>query len=165
MGRRTDDLGAWASSVRFSGFTVLVVALIAAGAVIISPSLSTYVQQRREISELRASVEEHRGAVEDVDAERARWKDPAYVRAQARDRLFYVMPGETQLNVIDDIMMPVESSEETSAELSRIDRNWARTLVGSFMIAGTTDQAPAAADTPAAETPAAETPTDEEPAP
>lgn len=156
-----DDLGAWASSVRFSGFTVLIVALIAAGALIISPSLSTYVQQRREIAELRASVTEHQQAVDEVDAERARWKDPAYVRAQARDRLFYVMPGETQLNVIDDIVMPVESTEETSAELSHIDRNWAKSLVSSFLVAGTTDAAPSsdsAAATESAEIPAAEDP-------
>ena len=53
MKRWVEDLGAWASSLRFSGFTVLVVVLVAAGAVIVSPSLSTYVQQRREISELR----------------------------------------------------------------------------------------------------------------
>lgn len=162
MKRWTDDVGAWASSVRFSGFTVLVVALIAAGGLIISPSLSTYVQQRREISELRESVEQHHDAVDEVDAERARWKDPAYVRAQARDRLFYVMPGETQLNVIDDIMMPVESSEETSAQLSRIDRNWARSLVTSFLIAGTTETAPETA--PEAAEPTEPTP-DEETAP
>jgi Tfp pilus assembly protein PilE len=57
--RWVEDLGAWASSLRFSGFTVLVVVLVAAGAVIVSPSLSTYVQQRREISELRESVRLH----------------------------------------------------------------------------------------------------------
>ena len=148
MNRWRDDLGAWASSLRFSGFTVLIVGLVAAGAFIISPSLTTYVQQRREISELRTSVANHQQAVEEIDAERARWKDPAYIRAQARDRLFYVMPGETQLNVIDDIQMPVESSEETEAGLSRIDNDWASTLVSSFLVAGTTEAPPPAPDEP-----------------
>lgn len=140
--RWAEDLAAWASSLRFSGFTVLIVLLVAAGAVIVSPTLSTYVQQRREIAELRASVQLHEEAVSEIDAEREKWKDPVYVRAQARDRLFYVMPGETQLNVIDDVVIPEESDEETNAELSRIDGNWAEGLVASLLIAGTTDAGP-----------------------
>ncbi|WP_449280454.1 septum formation initiator family protein [Leucobacter sp.] len=140
--RWAEDVGAWASSLRFSGFTVLVVVLVLAGAVIVSPSISTYVQQRREIAELRESVRQHQEAVNEIDAERAKWKDPVYVRAQARDRLFYVMPGETQLNVIDDIVLPAESDEETNAELSRIESTWARGLASSFLSAGLTDAPP-----------------------
>ncbi|WP_125099481.1 FtsB family cell division protein [Leucobacter chromiireducens] len=137
MKRGAGEFGAWASSLRFSVFTVLIVGLVLAGAVIVSPSLSTFVQQRREIAELRESVRIHQEAVTEIDAERAKWKDPVYVRAQARDRLFYVLPGETQLNVIDDVTMPIESDEETSDTLSRIETNWAEGLVGSFLSAGT----------------------------
>lgn len=151
MKRGTGELWAWASSLRFSVFTVLIVGLVLAGAVIVSPSLSTFVQQRREISELRESVRLHQEAVTEIDAERAKWKDPVYVRAQARDRLFYVLPGETQLNVIDDVTMPIESDEETSAELSRIEANWAEGLVGSFLGAGTAAPDPAQSADPAAD--------------
>ncbi|QBE47971.1 FtsB family cell division protein [Leucobacter triazinivorans] len=140
--RWAEDLGAWASSLRFSGFTALVVVLVLAGALIVSPSISTYVQQRREIAELRESVRQHQDAVNEIDAERAKWKDPVYVRSQARDRLFYVMPGETQLNVIDDVVLPAESDEETSAELSRIESTWAQGLASSFLSAGLTDATP-----------------------
>lgn len=132
------DLRVWAASLRFSGFTVLIVALIAGGAVIVSPSLTTYVQQRREIAELQASVDRSREAVDAVDSERAKWQDPSYIRAQARDRLFFVMSGETQLNVIDDVEMPVESTEDTAPELSRIAEVWAHSLAASFLTAGTT---------------------------
>ncbi|WP_336658703.1 FtsB family cell division protein [Leucobacter sp. USHLN153] len=160
MKRWIEDLGTWASSLRFSAFTVTVVVLVLAGAVIVSPSLSTFVQQRREIAELRESVRQSQEAVDEIDAERAKWKDPVYVRAKARDRLFYVMPGETQVNVIDDIVMPVESDEETEAELSRISSNWARGLSASFLSAGTTDAPPDAAEDPASKPtePGAETP-------
>ncbi len=142
MKRWIDDVGTWASSLRFSGFTVVVVVLVLAGIVIVSPSLSTFVQQRREIAELRESVRQSQEAVNEIDAERAKWKDPVYVRSQARDRLFYVMPGETQLNVIDDIVMPIESDEEPDPELSRMPSNWARSLSASFLSAGTTDAPP-----------------------
>nr|WP_245190382.1 septum formation initiator family protein [Leucobacter exalbidus] len=110
--------------------------MVLAGGFIVSPSLSTFVAQQREISELRRSVAEHRQAVDEIDAERAMWKDPVYIRSQARDRLYYVLPGETQLNVIDDVVMPVESEEETNAKLSRTESNWARTLAASTLAAG-----------------------------
>lgn len=137
--RWTEDLGAWASSLRFSGFTVLIVALVIVGAFIVSPTLSTFVQQQREISALRESVRQYRERVNEIDAERGRWQDPAYVRAQARGRLFYVLPGETQLSVIDDVVIPADSTEETSDKLTHIDANWARSLLGATLMAGTTD--------------------------
>lgn len=89
MARRfTAELGDWVASLRFSGFTVLTVGLLVVGALILTPTLSTYVQQQREIAELRASVALHREQVAEIDAERLNWQDPAYVRAQARGRLF-----------------------------------------------------------------------------
>lgn len=141
MKRWAGDLGAWASSLRFSGFTALVVVFVIGGALIISPSLSTFVQQRREIAELRESVRVHREAVTEMEAERVKWKDPAYIRSQARDRLFYVVPGETQLNVIDDVVLPVESDEKTSAKLSQVEGDWTGGLAASFLKAGTAEPA------------------------
>lgn len=155
-------VGDWASSLRFSGFTVLIVALIGIGAVIVSPTFSTYVQQQRELADLRASVAAEREAVAAADAERLKWQDPAYVRSQARGRLFYVMPGETQLNVIDDIVIPLESDEETSAELTRLERNWMHTLVSSVLIAGTTNAAPEDLPGAAGTAPLQPTPIEEE---
>lgn len=143
------ELGDWASSLRFSGFTVLIVLLVVVGALIVSPTLSTYVQQQRELAELRESVQLSREAVAQADAARVKWQDPAYVRSQARGRLFYVMPGEIQLNVIDDIVIPAESTEQTRAELTQIERNWARTLVSSVLIAGTTAATPEELQVPA----------------
>lgn len=139
MSRWTEDLAAWAASLRFSVFTVIIVVLAIAGALILSPTISTFVQQRREIAELRASVAEHREAVDEIDAEREKWKDPVYIRAEARNRLFYVLPGETQLNVIEDVQLEPDSTEETNAELEEIDENWATGLASSFLVAGTTD--------------------------
>lgn len=137
MKRWKEDLAAWAASLRFSGFTVLIVVSVIAGALILSPNISTFVQQQREISQLRESVRQHREAVENIDEERAQWRDPAYVRAQARDRLSYVLPGETQLSIISDVVLPVESQDETSADLTRVTRNWAKDFAASIIAAGT----------------------------
>ena len=79
---------------------VLTVVIVLALAVLM-PSLRAYVRQQDELAELRAQAEVERGEVADLEAELARWDDPAYVIAQARERLGYVMPGETAYRVID----------------------------------------------------------------
>lgn len=130
------------SSLRFSGFTVLVVALVVVGGLAVSPTLSTYVQQQRENAELRESVRLQHERVNEADAEREKWQDPAYVRAQARGRLFYVMPGETQLSVISDVVIPEDSNEVTIDTLSAATGNWAKSLAVSTLVAGTQSTLP-----------------------
>lgn len=160
MKRWTADFSAWVSSLRVSGVTVLAVVVLVLGAVMLSPNITTFVQQQRELSQLRASVEEHRTAVEEIDAERARWKDPAYVRSQARDRLLYVMPGETQLSVIDDVLIPAESDEETESTLTETKTNWAREFASTFLIAGMAED-PEQAATAGGETPQQDAPAED----
>lgn len=160
MKRWTADFSAWVSSLRVSGVTVLAVVVLVLGAVMLSPNITTFVQQQRELAQLRASVEEHRTAVEEIDAERARWKDPAYVRSQARDRLLYVMPGETQLSVIDDVLIPAESDEETESTLTETKTNWAREFASTFLIAGMAE-GPEQAATAGGETPQQDAPAED----
>ena len=144
MARRRigEELGDWFASLRFSGFTALIVALVVVGGLIVSPTLTTYVQQQRELAELRESVRLQNEQVDKADEERAKWLDPSYVRSQARGRLFYVMPGETQLSVIDDVVIPAESDEQTSEKLTAAKSNWARALAISTLAAGTTNASP-----------------------
>ena len=144
MARRRigEELGDWFASLRFSGFTALIVALVVVGGLIVSPTLTTYVQQQRELAELRESVRLQNEQVDKADEERAKWLDPSYVRSQARGRLFYVMPGETQLSVIDDVLIPAESDEQTSEKLTASEGNWARSLAISTLTAGTTNASP-----------------------
>ncbi|WP_079101818.1 FtsB family cell division protein [Carbonactinospora thermoautotrophica] len=54
-----------------------------------------YFAQRAEIERLRQETAAQLQRVRQLEAEKRRWEDPAYVRAQARERLHYVMPGET----------------------------------------------------------------------
>lgn len=50
---------------------------------------------------MRTKVAEQQQRVLDLQVQRKRWDDPAYVRAQARERLHYVLPGETSYVVVD----------------------------------------------------------------
>jgi cell division protein FtsB len=63
--------------------------------------LREYLAQRGEIAEYRAKVADQRERVAELEKARKRWEDPAYVEAQARDRLRYVMPGETSYVVLE----------------------------------------------------------------
>jgi hypothetical protein len=63
--------------------------------------LRSYVVQRQHIGHLRETVMTQRERVAELEASRARWQDPAYVQAQARERLFFVLPGETQYVVLE----------------------------------------------------------------
>lgn len=64
--------------------------------------LRAWYDQGREQSALRAETERLAESVDELEAELRLWDDPEYVRAQARDRLGYVMPGEIGYIVIDE---------------------------------------------------------------
>ena len=63
-----------------------------------------------------------------------RWDDPDYVRTQARERLGWVVPGETGYRVVDADGKPLGGGSEITAGTSRRDRRrsaWWSKLWGS----------------------------------
>lgn len=63
--------------------------------------LRQYLSQRSEISQFEQQVQEQERRVSELAAERERWEDPAYVKAQARERLHYCLPLETCYVTVD----------------------------------------------------------------
>ncbi|MDH4016301.1 MAG: septum formation initiator family protein [Actinomycetota bacterium] len=61
-----------------------------------------WITQGARISELESQVAWHNQRVADLQTARDRWKDPAYVEAQARARLHFVRPGEVGYVVLTD---------------------------------------------------------------
>jgi len=88
--------------------------------VVVLPSLRAYTRQRDRLSELRAEAEFARTEVADLEAELARWDDPAYVIAQARERLSYVVPGETPYRVVDPETVTGDVPPETQPDVPAI---------------------------------------------
>ncbi len=76
----------------------IVVVLIA----ILALPFREWVTQRARISDLQAQVVWHNERVTDLEAAAKRWKDPAYIEAQARSRLHFVHPGEVGYVVLTD---------------------------------------------------------------
>lgn len=129
----------WLANIRISGFTLTVLGLVILGVVILAPSLKLLVEQQQEISALRTSVSSHRAEVDRLKGQVARWGDPAYVEAQARDRLLFVYPGEYSYLVIDDGRKPTTSDgAPISDKIQSTPVDWVKSLQASILTAGLT---------------------------
>jgi cell division protein FtsB len=79
---------------------VLTVALASVALALALP-FKIWVAQRGEINSMTGQIHAQQQRVAALKHEQQRWSDPAYIRAQARARLHYVMPGETAYIVLD----------------------------------------------------------------
>ena len=86
--------------------------VICALALVLAYPLREFLDQRGRIGHLREQTAEQQRRVAELRAERDRWQDPAYVRAQARERLNYVMPGETRYVVLE----PAQTDRQTDRQ-------------------------------------------------
>lgn len=84
---------------KLTGRAALLALVLCALVVALAYPMRQYVSQRSDIADQRRQAREARQRVEQLRQEKARWQDPAYVRAQARQHLHYVMPGDTGYQV------------------------------------------------------------------
>lgn len=87
-------------------------------AIMLVPTVRRYLDQRSQIAALREHIAAKQVTVEELSRQRALWDDPAYIEAQARERLHFVKPGETgySLTTRQD---PV--AERTDAQVVGVD--------------------------------------------
>ena len=145
----TSRAGTWLGNIRLSGFSVLIISLTVMGVLILAPNLRILVEQRQQIAALQATKNAKSQEVTDLEKQRARWDDPAYVRAQARDRLYFVMPGEVSYLVLNDASISELKRESISTSVQNTNSDWVAGLLGSFLVAGLSNQ-PAPTPAPSA---------------
>ena len=75
----------WYRSIRFSGFSLLMLAIIVLFVVVLAPSLRTLIQQQEQIAQQQREVASQKADVTQKQKDVARWDDPAYIEAQARE--------------------------------------------------------------------------------
>ena len=141
---------AWLRNFRLSGFALSMLLLVVAALVVLAPRLKTLVEQQQQIAQLEQSVAEAQASVDELGDQVARWSDRAYIEAQARDRLYYVYPGDISYLVIGDDGETVVADEvpvSDSIQATRVD--WTRALLSSIYQAGLTDATPQQLDSPA----------------
>lgn len=136
----------WYRSLRFSGFSLLMLGIIVLFVVVLAPSLRTLIQQQEQIAQQQREVAAQKEDVSQKRKDVARWDDPAYIEAQARDRLLYVYPGEESYLVMGsegrrssstpttDSGTPVSSTVQTP----KVD--WVQAMLSSVLQSGLTDE-------------------------
>ena len=140
---------AWLRNFRLSGFALSLLLLIIAALVVLAPSLKTFVEQRQQIAALEQSVIDAQADVDDLNAEIDRWSDPAYIEAQARDRLYYVYPGDITFLVVGDESLGLDDGGlPISDEIQTTQVDWVRALLSTVYQAGLTEATPKQLDSP-----------------
>ncbi|MDX2375823.1 septum formation initiator family protein [Microbacterium sp. LRZ72] len=136
--RRQVDVREWLGGIRLSGFMVVMLGLVVLAAFVLMPTFGTFVQQRQRIAALEQSVQAGQDEVEQLEAQRERWSDPAYITTQARERLYYVRPGEVVYlvqNDLDEQLQPT-ADEPVSADITQTRTDWMSQLLASVTAAG-----------------------------
>ncbi|WP_295840355.1 septum formation initiator family protein [uncultured Microbacterium sp.] len=128
----------WLGRVRISGFVVIMLGLVVLGAFVLVPTVGTYMDQRQQIQALRSAVELSQSQVADLQAQRERWSDPAYIRTQARERLGYTFPGEVVYLIDNDLPASATPQEQdaVSGDVGQTRTDWMAQLVRSVAASG-----------------------------
>jgi cell division protein FtsB len=135
---------------RLNSYTLALLAVILVGVFTLAPSVQIWYEQRRDIADYKALVEQSKQDLEGMQQERLRWDDEVYIRAQARDRLYFVMPGEVSFLVMDADGIDISDTSGTvgamleqqressgfSLEVLASERNWVEALLESTLRAG-----------------------------
>jgi hypothetical protein len=77
-------------------------------------SLKAYFQQHSQIQQLRSQIAGSQRSIDRLESEKAQWRDPAYVKEQARARFGYLMPGQTAYVVIGADGKPISPQSTLS---------------------------------------------------
>ncbi|MFD6094160.1 septum formation initiator family protein [Oerskovia sp. NPDC060338] len=138
--------------------------------ILLLPTVRAYVNQTGELRALRADVAEAQATRDALEVELGRWDDQAYVIAQARDRLSYVMPGERSWRVVDPDTVVDDLDPETGQVVTdgpvdvagHVGAPWYTSLWRSVQLAGEQPEPGSASPTGGVQTPppASDTPTD-----
>ncbi|MEV7798537.1 septum formation initiator family protein [Microbacterium foliorum] len=140
---RRVDVREWASGIRLSAFSVIMLSLVVLGAWVLVPTLGTFIDQRQKISALEQSIQVSEDQIAALEQERERWNDPAYITTQARERLYYVKPGEVVFlidNDLDPAALPQQQGP-VSDTLEETPSDWMPQLLRTLTSAGLSDTA------------------------
>jgi cell division protein FtsB len=130
----------WLRNIRLSGFAFTVLALVVVAVIVLAPGLRILVEQQQQIAALTAEVNAGTTAVNTYQEDVARWSDPAYIEAQAREKLYYIFPGDRTYLVVDDgETVETSDGQPISDSIQSLQVDWVQSLVASVYTAGLTD--------------------------
>lgn len=102
----------------------------------LAPPAQRYFAQKAQINSVLAQVASNNQALADAAKELEKWRDPEYIKTQARERLHFILPGEREYIVTD----PTEPTSEapTTAVAKDIPHGlpWYNRLIASITETG-----------------------------
>lgn len=140
----------WMRGMRLNTYTITLLAMIVLGVLTLAPRVQEWFVLRQQVAQAQADVEQARKDVTTMQSEVKRWEDPVYIRSQARDRLYYVMPGEVSYLVMDadgvntsDISGTVgamladqRNYGQISKSIKETRNNWVDSIMETVIVAG-----------------------------
>lgn len=111
-------------SANLNARTLTVAGLMVAAFLVLQPQVQTLFEQRQDIADLKAQLQAEKDGLKQMQTLRNRWNDPAYVRAQARNRLFYVMPGEVSYIIMEADKVDLNDSSGTVGDALNAKNNY-----------------------------------------
>ena len=102
----------------------------------LAPPAQRYFAQRAQINAIKAQVSANETALEQAAKELALWRDPEYIKSQARERLHYVFPGERQYIVTDQSESNEAAPETAVAKNIPQGLPWYERLIASISETG-----------------------------
>ena len=101
---------------RITGRALVLAAVLVLLGLSYASSLRIYLDQQHQLALADQQISERTTRIAELQAELERWDDPNFVRAQARDRLGWVMPGEIGYRVVDSNGEPIGAGVTLEAE-------------------------------------------------
>ena len=121
---------------RFTGRAIVLGVVLLVLVISYASSLRAWLDQRQQIDEARQRIETVQQQIDDLERERRRWADDAYVEQQARGRLGFLMPGETGYRVITPGGTTLDTQAEPQPSDQADPRSWYDTMWASARRAG-----------------------------
>ena len=108
-----------------TGRALILVLVVGALVFTLAVPVKSWLAQRAELSALDAQVQAAQQRVADLTIAAQRWQDPAFVAAEARRRLHFVLPGEIGYTTLGADGRPAaESLAEAAAHRTWADKIW-----------------------------------------
>lgn len=135
----TASVPVWQRGLKFTRRALVLALVLVVLAISYAGSLRIYFGQAHDLAVAEQEIRDRQAQIADLQAELARWDDPAYVKAQARERLGWVLPGETGYRVVDDNGKPlgggVVLGTGTGVDPDAANQHWWDRMLGSVATA------------------------------
>ena len=132
MARRQLRFGRRRSSNRL----LALIALVFIFTLTIAPPVKNYFTQRAQINALKSQLSADNFALQKAREELLLWRDPEYIKTQARERLHFVLPGERQYIVVEGENTDTQNGTTKIASALVDGQPWYARLIASISETG-----------------------------